>query len=105
MSPPRLAQLRESVTDYLSSTTMEQDCLWQLLGQEICTQMRVDVTNPEAVEEVYRGLKDNPILWSKGEKAIPCLIECLSLSVVVGCVFRVAVSIAVLFLGLPLAML
>ena len=68
LSPPRLQQVRESVHQYLESTTMETDSLWQLLGNEVCAQQKVDATIPGQMEKVYKSLRDNKLLWSKGEK-------------------------------------
>ena len=70
LSPPRLAQVREAVTQYLDSTTQDQDSLWQLLCPAICEQLKVDSSVSGRVEELYQSMRTNAMLYSKGEKVI-----------------------------------
>ena len=69
LSPPRLQQVREAAFQYMNSTTLEQDSLFQLLCPEIMAQLKVDAAVPGKVEEVYRGMREHKLLFSKGEKA------------------------------------
>ncbi len=69
LSPPRLQQVRESVTQYMDATTIEQDALWQLLAPAICEQLQIDTSIPGSVEKAYNDMRTNAMLYSKGEKA------------------------------------
>ncbi len=47
---------------------METDSLWQLLGNGVCKQKKLDVAATGAMEEIYKWLRDSKLLWAKGEK-------------------------------------
>ena len=75
LSPPRQQQVREAVLQHMDSTTMEQDSLWQLLCPEICSQMKIDASQPGKVEELYESMRTHSLLYAKGERALrlgPC---------------------------------
>ncbi len=68
LSPPRLQQVREAAFQYMNSTTLEQDSLFQLLCPEILAQLKTGAGIPGKAEEVYKSMREHRILYSKGEK-------------------------------------
>ncbi len=68
LSPPRQQQVREAVQQYMDSTTMEQDALWQVMSRDICDQMKVDTSVVGAAEELYASMRTHSLLFTKGER-------------------------------------
>ncbi len=67
--------MREAAIQYMDSTTLEQDALWQLMSPEICAQRKIDTSVPGAVERLYTSMREDPLLSKKGEKVARLLFS------------------------------
>ena len=68
MSPARLKQVQQAFASYRASCTLQSDSLFSLYMADIAGQMQIDLTAPDAAEDLYNSIPDHELLRSKCER-------------------------------------
>ena len=70
MSPPRLQQVRDAVSEYMTFANPATDAWFQLWLPHIIDQLGLSFSpaDDSAAEQVWENLRDSPMLWYKSAK-------------------------------------